>query len=41
MRNNLLGKVAQQQKMETELKAILQSYMDRMLSDQLTAPDNP
>lgn len=40
MRNNLLGKVAQQQKMETELKGILQSYMDRMLSDQLTAPDN-
>ena len=36
MKDNLLGKVAVQQKMETELKAILQSYMDRMLNDKLT-----
>lgn len=36
MANNLVGKVKEQQKMETELKALIQSYMDRMLSDSLT-----
>lgn len=36
MADNLLGKVDVQQKMETELKAIIQQYMDRMLSDRLT-----
>ena len=46
MRHNLLGKVKQQvvvngksvdmqTQMERELKAIIQSYMDRMLNDQL------
>ena len=36
MRHNLLGRVPQQAAMESELKAIIQSYMDRMLSDSLT-----
>ena len=37
MNQNLIGKVDVQDKMEAELKAIIQSYMDRMLSDGLTA----
>lgn len=36
MKNNLVGIVKEQEQMETELKAILQSYMDRMLGDSLT-----
>ncbi len=36
MSKNLLGKVGEQAKMEKELKTIIQSYMDRMLSDKLT-----
>ena len=35
MRKNLVGKVAVQAQMEREVKAIIQSYMDRMLADQL------
>lgn len=35
MKHNLLGKVPAQAQMETELKAIIQSYMDRMLGDEL------
>lgn len=37
MEHNLLGKTDVQAGMERELKAIIQSYMDRMLSDRLTA----
>ncbi|MDE6143790.1 MAG: LTA synthase family protein, partial [Muribaculaceae bacterium] len=37
MQTNLVGRVEEQHKMETELKAIIQSYMDRMLNDRLTA----
>lgn len=37
MKNNLVGKVDRQTDMERELKAIIQSYMDRMLGDRLTA----
>lgn len=37
MKTNLVGRVEEQHKMETELKAIIQSYMDRMLNDRLTA----
>ena len=36
MRNNLAGRVAVQQKMENEVKAIIQSYMYRMVNDQLS-----
>jgi hypothetical protein len=35
MKHNLIGKVPQQQKMEQELKAIIQQYMTRMVNDQL------
>lgn len=37
MARNLIGQVAGQEEMETELKAIIQSYMDRMLADKLIA----
>lgn len=37
MSRNLAGTTGVQQKMESELKAIIQSYMDRMLGDRLTA----
>ena len=37
LQTNLLGKVPQASKMEQELKAIIQSYMDRMLDNRLTA----
>ena len=36
MADNLMGKVKQQGEMERELKALIQSYMDRMLDDRLT-----
>lgn len=36
MKRNLIGKIAEQEKMERELKALIQSYMDRMLDDRLT-----
>jgi hypothetical protein len=36
MKQNLIGKVAQQQQMETELKAIIQQYMERMTQNHLT-----
>lgn len=36
MKNNLIGKVNEQKQMEQETKAIIQSYMDRMLNDRLT-----
>ena len=36
MRNNEVGHVAVQDKMERECKAIIQSYMDRMIGDRLT-----
>ena len=36
MANNLLGKTDVEKKMEMEVKAIVQSYMDRMLGDRLT-----
>ena len=36
MKNNLLGKTGDiEQQMERELKAIIQSYMERMIEDQL------
>ena len=35
LKNNLLGKVAAQQPMEEELKAIIQQYMTRMSNDKL------
>ena len=35
MKDNLKGKVAQQQQMEGELKAIIQQYMERMIDDRL------
>ncbi len=37
LRNNLAGKVPEQQALERELKAIVQQYMDRMNSNRLTA----
>lgn len=40
LENNLIGKVSQAKKMELELKGIIQSYMDRMLENRLTA-DSP
>ena len=40
MKNDLSGKVPAAKEMETELKAIIQSYMDRMLNDNLTVGDN-
>ena len=36
MRTNLVGRVAVQGQMERECKAIIQSYMDRMIGDRLT-----
>lgn len=36
MQHNLVGTRHEQQQMERELKAIIQSYMDRMLSNKLT-----
>ena len=36
MKQNLIGKVAQQQQMETELKAIIQQYMERITQNRLT-----
>ena len=36
MKQNLLGKVAEQQQMELELKAIIQQYMERMSQNRLT-----
>ncbi len=35
MKNNLAGKVNVQQKMETEVKAIIWQYMFRMVNDRL------
>lgn len=35
MRTNMVGKVAVQDQMERECKAIIQSYMDRMINDKL------
>ncbi len=35
MKNNLAGKVSVQQKMETEVKAIIWQYMFRMVNDRL------
>lgn len=35
MRTNLVGKIPEQDKMEKEVKAIIQSYMDRMIGNQL------
>ena len=40
MERNLSGKIEEQKIMEKELKAIIQSYMDRMLDDRLTPDDN-
>lgn len=37
LENNLIGKASQAEKMELELKGIIQSYMDRMLENRLTA----
>lgn len=36
MKRNLIGKVPQQEKMERELKAIIQQYMERMTENRLT-----
>lgn len=36
MKDNLAGKVKEQAQMEKEVKAIIQSYMDRMLTDRLS-----
>jgi phosphoglycerol transferase MdoB-like AlkP superfamily enzyme len=36
MKKNLVGKVPQQQRMELELKAIIQQYMERMTENRLT-----
>lgn len=36
MKRNLIGKVPEQKEMETFLKGIIQSYMDRMLNDNMT-----
>ena len=38
MKNNVIGKFAQQEQMERELKAIIQQYMERMTENRLT-PD--
>ena len=40
MQTNLAGHVPQQQQMERELKAIIQQYMTRMVSDRLTVRDS-
>lgn len=39
MKNNLMGKVSGQPQMERELKAIIQSYMDRMIGNELVVPN--
>ena len=39
MKNNISGKVKQQEQMERELKAIIQQYMERMTENRLT-PDS-
>ena len=39
MRNNLKGKVADEARMERELKAIIQQYMERMINNRLLAED--
>ncbi len=36
MKDNLIGKIKEQPQMEKEAKAIIQSYMDRMLTDRLS-----
>ena len=36
MKTNLIGKVPEQAKMELELKAIIQQYMERMTQNRLT-----
>ena len=36
MQHNVAGKVAEQPRMERELKAIIQQYMERMTQDRLT-----
>lgn len=36
LKENLLGKIPEQATMETELKAIIQQYIERMLTDRLT-----
>lgn len=38
LKNNLAGKVPEQQDMEQELKAIIQQYMERMNADQVSIP---
>ena len=40
MKNNLKGQRPEQQSMKRQLKAIIQSYMQRMVNDQLTADGN-
>lgn len=37
LKQNLLGKVPEQARMEKELKAIIQQYIERMINDKLTA----
>ena len=36
MQHNLMGKSPRQGEMERKLKAIIQSYMSRMISDEVT-----
>ena len=36
LKDNLVGKVAEQESMERELKAIIQQYMERMNGDKMT-----
>ena len=36
LKDNLVGKVPQQESMEKELKAMIQQYMERMNHDELT-----
>ena len=36
LKENLVGKVPQQESMEKELKAMIQQYMERMNHDELT-----
>ena len=38
LQHNLVGKSPRQGGMERKLKAIIQSYMSRMISDQVTLP---
>ena len=37
LKQNLLGKVPEQARMEKELKGIIQQYIERMINDKLTA----